>query len=83
MNRSNAEMATYVLEQGYFYIQTCDDGYDYTVYDLEFKEFDGGQLDNPELSIEKAAQELMKEYFPNSTYKSMPYEIFLEIIEEL
>lgn len=82
-NESNSDMAAYLLEYGYFYIQTCEDGYDYTAYDLEFQEIDGGQLDNPELSIEQAAKELMEEYFPDCTYKPMSPEIFSEITGEL
>ena len=32
-------------------VQTCEDGYDYTLLDENYNEIDGGQVDNPELSI--------------------------------
>ena len=53
--------AAYLLENGnYFYIQTCETGYDYTLYQPDFTDLDGGQLDNPEISIEKARDEILK-----------------------
>lgn len=32
------EEVAYSLEKGYFYIQVCETGYDYTIYDLNLKE---------------------------------------------
>ena len=32
-------------------VQTCEDGYDYTLLDENYNEIDGGQVDNPELSM--------------------------------
>jgi len=53
--------AAYLLESGnYLYIQTCETGYDYTLYNPDFTDLDGGQLDNPEISIEKARDEILK-----------------------
>lgn len=46
---------------GYFSIQTTEEGYDYTFYDLSFHETDGGVYDAPEVSIRKAASELLAE----------------------
>ncbi len=46
-----------VNEAQYLYIQRCDTGYDYTFYDAASKRaLDGGQLDNPSLSIAEAAK---------------------------
>ena len=46
-----------VNEAQYLYIQRCDTGYDYTFYDAASKRsLDGGQLDNPSLSIADAAK---------------------------
>lgn len=51
----------YLLENGnYLYIQTCETGYDYTLYQPDFTDLDGGQLDNPEISVEKARDEILK-----------------------
>ena len=52
--------ATYRLESGdYLYIQTSETGYDYTLYDPDYKELDGGQLDNPDLSLAEAGKEIL------------------------
>ena len=52
--------AAYRLENGdYLYIQTCESGYDYTLYGQDFKEIDGGQLDNPALSMTAARDEIL------------------------
>lgn len=37
--------------KGFLAIQTCEDGYDYTLYHKDFTEIDGGQIDNPEISM--------------------------------
>lgn len=52
--------AVYRLESGeYLYIQTSETGYDYTLYGPDYKELDGGQLDNPDLSIAEAGKEIL------------------------
>ena len=52
--------AAYRLENGdYLYIQTSETGYDYTLYGPDYKELDGGQLDNPDLSLAEAEKEIL------------------------
>ena len=52
--------AAYRLDNGdYLYIQTCESGYDYTLYREDFSEIDGGQLDNPSLSMLSARDEIL------------------------
>ena len=52
--------AAYRLESGdYLYIQTSETGYDYTLYGPDCKELDGGQLDNPDLSLAEAGKEIL------------------------
>lgn len=52
--------AAYRLESGdYLHIQTSETGYDYTLYDPDYKELDGGQLDNPDLSLAEAGKEIL------------------------
>ena len=52
--------AAYRLESGeYLYIQTSEIGYDYTLYGPDYKELDGGQLDNPDLSLAEAGKEIL------------------------
>ena len=52
--------AAYRLESGeYLYIQTSEPGYDYTLYGPDYKELDGGQLDNPDRSLAEAGKEIL------------------------
>ena len=52
--------AAYRLENGdYLYIQASETGYDYTLYGPDYKELDGGQLDNPDLSLAEAGKEIL------------------------
>ena len=52
--------AAYRLESGeYLYIQTSETGYDYTLYGPDYKELDGGQLDNLDLSLAEAGKEIL------------------------
>ena len=52
--------AAYRLESSdYLYIQTSETGYDYTLYGPDYKELDGGQLDNPGLSLVEVGKEIL------------------------
>ena len=52
--------AAYRLENGNtLYVQTSETGYDYTLYGPDNKELDGGQLDNPDLSMLAARDEIL------------------------
>ena len=42
------------IEDRYIFAQSVDEGYDYTIYDMEGKELDGGVYDNPDISIYEA-----------------------------
>lgn len=60
----------------YIGIQECTDGYDYTIYDEQYKELDGGVYDNPDISIWEALEEIIsdaklhpKEYLVSSDVK--------------
>lgn len=48
----------YKAGKGYFTIQTDPDGYDYTVYDQNFKEVDSGIFDHPDVSVRDAMTEI-------------------------
>ena len=52
--------AAYRLESDdYLYIQTSETGYDYTLYGPDYKELDGGQLDNSDLTLAEAGKEIL------------------------
>lgn len=60
--RLDEQMAWKVGKDHYLILQTCDDGWDYTLYDKNFKELDGGQLDMPELSMQEARSEILNDF---------------------
>ena len=59
----NADEAVYNLgDDRFLEVHTCDEGYDYTLYKDILTLADGGVLDNPELSIDAAAREVLKRH---------------------
>ncbi|WP_423741379.1 YodL domain-containing protein [Faecalibacterium sp. 7] len=57
---SAAQETAFVLDSGNtLFIQTCDSGYDYTLYGPDNKALDGGQLDAPGLTLPDAGQEAL------------------------
>lgn len=53
----------YELPDAYFHIQTCDDGFDYTLYNKDFTEQDGGILETDgDKSVQEAMTELLAEF---------------------
>ena len=54
---------SYELPDAYFHIQTCDDGFDYTLYNKDFTERDGGVLETDgDKSVQEAMTELLAEF---------------------
>lgn len=51
----------YRIGEEYFSIQTVSDGYDYTFYDGDYLEKDGGIYDDPETSISEAIEFILEE----------------------
>ena len=49
------------LADRYISIQEVSDGYDYTIYDMNYRELDGGVYDNPSLTIRQALDEIVTE----------------------
>ena len=57
---SAAQEAAFSLDDGNtLFIQTCDSGYDYTLYGPDNKALDGGQLDAPGLTLPDVGQEAL------------------------
>lgn len=52
------EMAVAIADL-YVSIQTCEEGYDYSIYDKNYKLLDGGVYDNPDISIHQALHEII------------------------
>ena len=57
---ANQQEALFLIDDAtYPHIQSCDSGWDYTLYDAaSMKELDGGQLDMPEISRMKAVLQI-------------------------
>ena len=51
----------YQVGEKYFTIQTAEDGYDYTFYDKDYLELDGGVYDDPTISISEAMENIFEE----------------------
>lgn len=65
LQRAEAQEAAYRLESGnILFIQTSENGFDYTVYGPDYKEIDGGQLDNTEYSLSEARDEILSGIAP-------------------
>ena len=63
----------------YLVIQTCDDGYDYTIFDSNLKEIDGGQLDMPECSMLEIRNEILSSYnIRVIELRAMEFEVLME-----
>ena len=66
---ANQQEALFLIDDAaYLHIQSCDSGWDYTLYDAaSMKELDGGQLDAPELSRMKAVLQICDDNDLDST----------------
>ena len=80
------QKAVYQIESGnILFIQACDGGYDYTIYDADNKAIDGGRLDNERLSLLDVRDELLMEFAPMEsvyTYTEEAANGFLDEVAE-
>ncbi len=58
MDREETELA-FRLADRYISIQEATEGYDYTIYDMDYRELDGGVYDNPDITIRQALDEIV------------------------
>ena len=56
------EAAWQIGYKNYLAVQRCEGGWDYTLFDQQFHESDGGQLDMPELSILQAREAILEDF---------------------
>ncbi len=72
---SNDPEQAFSLDNGkyYFAIQESDCCYDYTIFNSDFSEYDGGQLDEPDIPISEAL-ELVLEMFGLDTLTREQYD---------
>lgn len=57
----NQEEVAYRIGDQYFSIQAATEGYDYSFYDKEYKLMDGGILDDPDISMRQAIQNILED----------------------
>lgn len=57
-DREETELA-FRLADRYISIQEASEGYDYTIYDMDYRELDGGVYDNPDITIRQALDEIV------------------------
>lgn len=57
----NQEKVAYRMGDQYFSIQVATEGYDYSFYDNKYKLMDGGVLDNLDVSMREAIQEVLED----------------------
>lgn len=62
-------------------LQTCDDGYDYTLLDENFVEVDGGQLDNPDLTMIQARTEILDSF--NLGKRDLTAMVYDDVMEQM
>lgn len=66
----------------FFFIQETEEGYDYTFYNQEFRELDGGIYDNFDVTLQEAAKELLLEEGEDLTScRKIDSEMFQEQVE--
>lgn len=75
--------AAYEFADRYLMIHEREDGYDYTFYDKQYQEMDGGVYDDLDISLEEAVHIILTdEPFPNMERTPVDYEELDEKVEE-
>lgn len=68
-----------ILKKLILAVQTCEDGYDYTLLDENYNEIDGGQVDNPELSMLEVRRDILESFgLERRELRAMFYEDVME-----
>ena len=73
----------YEVGERYFAIQRTEEGYDYSFYDEDFRLMDGGVYENDQISIEEAAEELLKDEGWIGERIRGDYDQLMEKVEEM
>ena len=77
------EMAWQIGSKKVLALQLCETGYDFTLYDTDYTEIDGGRLENDSLSMTQARNEILASFnlFHNVLYP-LPFEEVMEKAEQ-
>ena len=55
------EQMAFAVKDKFVSIQTCTEGYDYSIYHADYSLFDGGVYDNPDISIHAALRDILED----------------------
>ena len=77
------EQMAFTIKDKFVSIQTCTEGYDYSVFDADYKLIDGGVYDNPDISIHAALKDVLEDFGLSEQDKRIPvdYEELMEKTE--
>lgn len=77
------DQMAFSIKDKYVSIQTCAEGYDYSVFDSDYKLIDGGVYDNPDISIYAALKDVLEDFGLSGQDKriSVDYEELMEKTE--
>ena len=77
------EQMAFSIKDKFVSIQTCTEGYDYSVFDTDYKLIDGGVYDNPDISIHAALKDVLEDFGLSEQDKRIPvdYEELMEKTE--
>ena len=77
------EQMAFSIKDKFVSIQTCTEGYDYSVFDADYKLIDGGVYDNPDISIHVALKDVLEDFGLSEQDERIPvnYEEFMEKTE--
>ena len=82
MNVEKEEELAYSIGEKYFSIQTSKEGYDYTFYDEDYLDLDGGIYENLDISITEAAKKiLVDEGYSLEKAQKIDYEELMEHVD--
>ena len=80
----NEVQIAYQIGKQYFTIQTAEDGYDYTFYNEDYQEDDGGIYDNPTINVDEAASDILEDKgYSLEDAKVVDYEELMADVEEV
>ena len=75
------EQMAFSIDDKFVSIQTCDDGYDYSIYDANYKLLDGGVYDNTDISIHVALKDILEDIGVTERDERIPVD-YEELIEK-
>ena len=75
------DQMAFSIKDKYVSIQTCTEGYDYSVFDADYKLIDGGVYDNPDIFIHAALKDVLEDFGLSEQDKRIPVD-YEELIEK-